>query len=408
MDKKLAKYAELVIKQGVNLQKGEPAVVSAPIEAADFVREIVKQAYENGAPNVTVMWRDDQVGKLRYTYESEEQLTNIPQWQIDSRNHIVDTHAVYINIISEHPDLLKDIEPNKIALTARATNKAMHRFRESTGCNNTRWVIVAYPNVDWAKKMFPELSDKAALEKMWKYLHKTMRLDKSDSLCAWQKHAAKLAKRSKFLNKAKIVSFHYENSIGTDFTIGMPKGYIFTGAVEKGGGGVDFTANMPTEEVFSSPDRMTANGTLVASKPLVRAGGIMENFSITFKDGRVVDYKAEKGYETLKGIIESDEGSHYLGEIALVGYNSPIQNLKTLFYNTLFDENASCHFAVGRAFPSCIKGGENMSKEQQLKAGLNDSIEHVDFMVGTPDLKITATTESGEKIVIFKDGDWAI
>ncbi len=408
MDKKLAKYAELVIKQGVNLQKNEPAVISAPIEAADFVREIVKQAYENGASNVTVMWRDDQVGKLRYTYESEEQLTNIPQWQIDSRNHIVDTHAVYINVISEHPDLLKDIEPNKIALTARATNKAMHRFRESTGCNNTRWVIVAYPNVDWAKKMFPELSDKAALEKMWKYLHKTMRLDKADSLGAWQKHADRLAKRSRFLNKAKIVSFHYENSLGTDFTIGMPKGYIFTGAVEKGGGGVDFTANMPTEEVFSSPDRMTANGTLVASKPLVRAGGIMENFSLTFKGGRVVDYKAEKGYETLKGIIESDEGSHYLGEIALVGYNSPIQNLKTLFYNTLFDENASCHFAVGRAFPSCIKGGENMSREEQVKAGLNDSIEHVDFMVGTPDLKITATTESGEKIVIFKDGDWAI
>ncbi len=408
MDKKLISYAELIIRQGVNLQRGEPVAISAPILAADLVREVVDQAYRAGAPKVTVFWHDAEVNRLNYDYQTEETLTDIPQWVVDSRNYIVDTKAVYINIISEDPDLLRNIPPQKIAASIKANNKAMSRFRESTGCNATRWVIVAYPNENWAKKMFPELTEKAALEKMWKYLHKTMRLDKTDPLGAWQKHAAKLAKRSRFLNRAKIVSFHYKNSLGTDFTIGMPKGYIFTGAVEKGGGGVDFTANMPTEEVFSSPDRLTANGTLVASKPLVRSGGIIENFSLTFKDGRVVDYKAEKGYETLKGIIETDEGSHYLGEIALVGYNSPIQNLNTLFYNTLFDENASCHFAVGRAFPSCIKGGEKMSKEKQLAAGLNDSFEHVDFMVGTPDLSIEATTEKGEKIVIFKDGNWAI
>lgn len=408
MDKKLAKYAELVIRQGVNLQKGEPAVISAPIEAADFVHEIVKEAYKCGAPKVTVMWHDDEVSRLRYANESEEALTDIPQWQIASRDHIVDTHSVYINVISERPDLMKDIDPKKIAAAARATNKAMYRFREATGSNNTRWVIIAYPNAEWAKKMFPTLGEEEALDKLWEYLHKTMRLDKDDSLAAWREHAQKLSKRSKFLNDAKIVSFHYKNSLGTDFTIGMPKGYIFTGAEEMGGGNVYFTANLPTEEVFSSPDRLSANGTLVASKPLVRSGGVMENFSLTFKDGRVVSYKAEKGFETLKGIIETDEGSHYLGEIALVGYNSPIQNLNALFYNTLFDENASCHFAVGRAFPSCIKGGDAMTKEQQLEAGLNDSIEHVDFMVGTSDLSITAMTESGKEIVIFKDGDWAI
>lgn len=408
MDKKLVKYAELVIKQGVNLQPGEPVAIAAPILAADLVREVVKTAYECGAPKVTVFWNDSEVSKMHYEYQSEETLTNVPQWLVESRNYIVDTKAVYINIISEEPDLLKDIPPQKVIAAGRATNKAMLRFRESTGCNETRWLIVAYPNVDWAKKMFPELSEKAALEKQWKYLHKTMRLDKADPLGAWRKHANKLAKRSRFLNRAKIVSLHYKNSIGTDFTVEMPKGYIFTGAVEKGGGGVDFTANMPTEEVFSSPHRLTANGTLVASKPLVRSGAIIENFSLTFKDGRVVDFKAEKGYETLKGIIETDEGSHYLGEIALVGYNSPIQNLNTLFYNTLFDENASCHFAIGRAFPSCIKGGDKLTREKQVEKGLNDSIEHVDFMVGTPDLSIVATTETGEEIVIFKDGDWAI
>ncbi|MCH5163601.1 MAG: aminopeptidase [Clostridiales bacterium] len=408
MDKKLDKYAELIIKQGVNLQRGEPVAITAPILAADLVREVVNQAYRAGAPRVTVFWSDPQTSRLHYDYQTEEELKNIPQWVVDSRNYIVDTKAVYINIISEQPDLLKNIPPQKVVAAGRASSKALERFRESTGSNQTRWLIVAYPNVEWAKKMFPELSDKAALEKQWKYIHKTMRLDKADSLGAWQKHAAKLAKRSRFLNRAKIVSLHYKNSLGTDFTIGMPKGYIFTGAVEKGGGGVEFTANMPTEEVFSSPHRLTANGTLVASKPLVRAGGIMENFSLTFKDGRIVDYKAEKGYDTLKGIIETDEGSHYLGEIALVGYNSPIQNLNTLFYNTLFDENASCHFAIGRAFPGCIKGGDKLTREQQVELGLNDSLEHVDFMVGTPDLSIVATTEKGEEIVIFKDGDWAI
>ncbi len=408
MDKKLTQYAELIIKQGVNLQPGEPVAISAPILAADLVREVADQAYRSGAPKVTVFWHDGEMNRLAYDYQSEETLATIPQWVVDSRNYIVDTKSVYVNIISEQPDLLRNIPPEKITVAGRATSKALERFRESTGSNNTRWCIAAYPNVEWAKKMFPELSDKAALEKMWKYLQKTVRLDKVDPLGAWRKHAAKLAKRSRFLNRAKIVSFHYTSGLGTDFTIGMPKGYIFTGAVEKGGGGVDFTANMPTEEVFSSPDRLTANGTLVASKPLVRSGGIMENFSITFKDGRIVDYKAEKGYDTLKGIIETDEGSHYLGEIALVGYNSPIQNLNTLFYNTLFDENASCHFAIGRAFPGCIKGGDKMTREQQEKAGLNNSLEHVDFMVGTRDLSIVATTEKGEEIVIFKDGDWAI
>lgn len=408
MDKKLAKYAELIVKQGVNLQKGELVAISAPVLAADLVREVVKTAYEYGAPRVILFWNDDEVSKLHYLYQTEETLKDIPKWQIDSRDFIVDNKGVYINIISDDPEIFEDIPPQKISAASRAANKAMIRFRESTGSNETRWCIVAYPNAAWAKKMFPELNEKAGVEKMWKYIHKTMRLDKADSLEAWRKHAAKLSRRSKFLNRAKIVSFHYKNGLGTDFTIGMPKDYIFTGAVEKGGGNVDFTANMPTEEIFSSPDRLSANGTLVASKPLVRAGSIIENFSLTFKDGKIIDFKAEKGYDTLKEIIETDEGSHYLGEIALVGYNSPIQNLNALFYNTLFDENASCHFAIGRGFPSCVKNGNKMSIEEQIKAGINDSLEHVDFMVGTKDLSIVATTQKGEEIEIFKDGDWMI
>jgi len=352
------------------------------------------------------MWGNSKINKLAYEYETMESLTEVPEHVVKGRDYILDRKGVYIALISDIPGLLKDVDPVRVAERGRAMNKALARFRESTGINQTRWCLAAYPNEHWAKKMFPELSPEEALEKQWAYVQKTLRLDEEDFLGAWKKHQENLARRSKYLNDAKIKTFHYKNSIGTDFTIGMPKGYKFTGAVEEAQDGSLFTANLPTEEVFSSPDKFTAEGTLVSALHLVRNGVIIENFSITFEKGRIVDYKAEKGYETLKQIIETDEGSHYLGEIALIGFDSPIQNLKALFYETLFDENASCHFAIGRAFPTCVEGGDKMTKEEQEKVGLNNSLQHVDFMVGTADLDITATTEDGRVIEIFKQGNW--
>ena len=408
MDKKLNEYAKLVIKQGVNLQSGELVAIASPVMAAEFAEAIAEEAYKSGASEVMMLWSDAKIGKMAFEYETMETLTTIPEYVVKQRDYILDKKGVFISILSDIPGLLKDVDPVKVAERGRASGKALARFRESTGINATRWCLVAYPNEYWAKQMFPDLSPAEALEKQWNYLHKTLRLDAEDSLAAWKEHQQNLSRRSKFLNEANIKSFHYKNSIGTDFTVRMPKGYIFTGAVEKSRGGVDFTANMPTEEVFSSPDKNTAEGTLVAALPLVRNGVIIKNFSITFEKGYIVDYKAEEGYETLKQIIETDEGSHRLGEIALIGYDSPIQNLKSLFYETLFDENASCHFAIGRAFPTCLKGGENMTKEELSAAGLNDSLQHVDFMVGTSDLDITATTEDGKEIAIFRNGNWVI
>ncbi len=407
MDKKLRQYAELVIRQGVNLAKGEMLAIASPIIAADLVEELTEVAYKEGARKVVVIWRHDKLSRMNYLYQTEEELTTIPEYTVASRDYLVDNKAAYINILSEDPEIMKGINPELVAKAGRATNKALHRFRESTSNNTTRWCLIAYPHVNWARQIFPDLEPQEAMDKLWDHIHKTIRLDTPDALAAWKEHENNLMRRSEILNSAKIVKFHYKNSIGTDFTVGMPKGYQFTGAVELSSEGVPFTANIPTEEVFSSPDRMTAEGTLVSALPLIHRGQTIDNFSITFKNGRVVDYKAEKGYEVLKGIIETDEGSHYLGEIALVGYNSPIQNLKTLFYNTLFDENASCHFAIGRGFPACYQNGLSMTKEELLKRGINDSLEHVDFMVGTKDLSITATTEDGKEMVIFKDGDWA-
>ncbi|MBP5307633.1 MAG: aminopeptidase [Clostridia bacterium] len=408
MDKKLNQYAELIIKQGVNLQKGELVAIASPVTAAELAEAVAEAAYKNGARKVMVMWNDSKIGKLAFEYEDEESLTEVPAHAVASRDYILDNNGVYISILSEIPGLLKDVDAKKVSARSRAMSLALKRFRDSTNVNATRWCLAAYPNGDWAKKMFPDLGEEEALEKQWNYFHKTLRLDAEDYLGAWKIHQQNLARRSKFLNEAKIKTFRYKNSAGTDFTVGMPKGYIFTGAVEKSRGGIDFTANLPTEEVFSSPDKNTAEGTLVAALPLVRNGVIIENFSITFEKGRIVDFKTEKGYDTLKEIIETDEGSHRLGEIALIGYDSPIQNLKALFYETLFDENASCHFAIGRAFPTCLENGENMTREELSAAGLNDSLQHVDFMVGTKDLSIVATTEDGKEIQIFRDGNWVI
>ena len=403
----LEKYAELLIKTGVNLQKGEMLVISAPVLAADLVRATVKQAYKIGACNVNVLWNDDAISKMGYKYRSKKQLAEVPDWIVAQREYFIDKMIDYLVIISDDPENLKGIKPEKIAIARRATGKALKKFREYTSSNKIRWSIGAYPNKAWAKKMFPELPSNIGLIKLWDYIKKTVRLDEENPVLAWEEHQKMVENRCKVLNDAKITSFTYKNSKGTNLTVGMPKGYIFCGGAEEGSlDGVPFTANLPTEEVFSSPLKTSVNGKLVASMPLCRNGSIIKGFWFEFKDGRIVDYGAKEGYDNLKSIIETDEGSHYLGEIALVGYNSPIRNLDTLFYETLFDENASCHFAIGDCYPGCVTGGNDMTSEQLAEVGLNSSLEHVDFMVGTEDLSITATTEEGKTLVVFENGDW--
>lgn len=410
MDKKtLIKYAELMVKKGVNLQKGEMLVVSAPINAADLVREVVKTAYKSGAKTVEVQWSDEKIARLGYRYRSKKQLAIVPDWVVRQKDYYIEQKIAYLVIISDDPENLKGINPEKVAIARRATGKALEKFRDYTGSSKIRWSIAAYPNKEWAKKMFPELPANIALKKQWEYIAKTVRLDTEDALKAWDEHQANLERRCNVLNTANIKTFRYKNRYGTDFTVDMPEGYIFAGGAEKGAlDGIMFTANMPTEEVFSCPDRRTANGKLVAAMPLCRNGQIISGFWFEFKDGKIVDFGASEGYDNLKSIIETDEGSRYLGEIALVGYNSPIRELNTMFYETLFDENASCHFAIGDCYPTCVAGGGDMTKEQLLEKGLNNSIEHVDFMVGTEDLTITAIKRDGSEMKVFENGDWVI
>lgn len=405
----LSTYADLIIRTGVNLQKGEMLVINAPIDSRGLVEKVVKSAYKAGARNVEVQWLDDKISRLNYKYRSKKELTKIPDWVIKQKDHYIDEKIAYLRILSENPESLKGVNPEKVAAARRASGKALAKFRDYTGSNKLRWCIAAYPQKDWAKKMFPELSPSAAMKKQWEYIAETMRLNCDDPIKAWEKHQQEISRRCEILNGAKIKTFTYKNSLGTNFTVGMPQGYIFCGGAEMGAlDGVWFTANMPTEEVFSCPDRRTANGKLVAAMPLCRNGQIIKNFWFTFENGKITDYGAEEGYENLKSIIETDEGSHYLGEIALVGYNSPIRNLNTLFYETLFDENASCHFAIGDCYPTCLQGGGELTKDELLSSGLNSSIEHVDFMVGTSDLEITASCEDGKQLKIFENGEWVI
>lgn len=408
-NKSLLKYAELAIKVGVNLRKGEMLVVNAPVSAQKFVEIVVKQAYKAGARNVEVQWTDEIVSRLNYKYRSKKELSKVPEWVKVRSDSYIDEKIAYLNVFSEDPECLKGINPEKVAVFRRARGKALEKFRDYTGSNKLRWCIIAYPNKAWAKKMFPLLNANEALKKQWEYIKKTVRLDYDNPIEAWKEHQERITRRCRTLNDAKITAFHYKNSLGTDVTVGMPKGYIFCGGAEKGElDGIYFTANMPTEEVFSCPDRNAVNGKIVAALPLCRNGQIIDKFWFEFNNGRIVNYGAEQGYDNLKTIIETDEGSHYLGEIALVGYNSPIRNLETMFYETLFDENASCHFAIGDCYPTCLQGGGNMNKEELAEHGLNSSLEHVDFMVGTNDLEITATTECGNVLKIFENGEWVI
>ncbi len=405
--KQLDKYSELLIKIGVNLQKGEMLVISAPILAQDLVRSAVKQAYKCGASNVDVLWSDDEILKLGYRYRSKKNLADVPEWITMQREHYIDKKVCYLAISASDPEVFKGINSEKLAISRRANGKALKKFREHTSSNKIRWAIASYPNKAWAKKMFPDMPSNLGVKRLWEYISKTVRLDTEDPILAWQQHQEKIVSRCNVLNNAKIKSFKFVNSLGTNLTVGMPQGYIFCGGAEYGVlDGVPFTANIPTEEVFSCPHKDKVNGRVYSSMPLCVNGNIVDEFWLEFKDGRIVDFGAKVGYDNLRDIINTDEGSHYLGEIALVGYNSPIRNLNTLFYKTLFDENASCHFAIGSCYPTCIEGGGNMTTEELLEKGLNDSLEHVDFMIGTKDLTITAETEDGKTITVFSDGDW--
>lgn len=403
----LKKYAKLAIYQGVNVQKNQTLVISSPIECAEFTRMLVEEAYIKGAKEVVVQWNDELTGKLKYKYSPIEVFETVPEWVKESRLSYAKEGACFLSISASDPELLKDVDPKKVATFRKASSIASREFSSRLMSNENAWSIVSIPTVGWAKKVFPNVSEDEAVEKLWDAIFKIVRVDSQDPVKAWEEHKNTLKKNMDFLNSKRFKSLHYTNSLGTDLIIQLPEKHLWAGGAEFTQDGTEFIANMPTEEIFSMPKKTGVNGKVVSSMPLNYGGNLINNFSLTFKDGKVVDFSAEEGYETLKNLLDTDEGAKYLGEVALVPYNSPISNSNIIFFNTLYDENASCHLAFGKAYSLCIKDGEKMSEEELLKEGANDSLTHVDFMIGTKDLQITGTTYDNEKFDIFVNGNWA-
>ena len=404
----LKKYAELVVKVGVNLQPDQLLVINSPIECAEFARLIAKAAFEAGAHDVVVSWGDEELAHIRYAGGKKEIFTEFPEWKVRFYQDYAEQGAAFVSIAARNPEIFKDIEPEKLTLAAQAAGAALLEYRARLMNNENTWCVVSVPTAGWAQKVFPGLAEEEAQARLWQEIFHTVRIEPDkDPAEAWKKHIATLQKAAEFLNKKNFKVLHYKNSLGTDLTVELPEGHIWAGGAEKAATGVTFAANMPTEEVYSLPLREGVNGVVYASKPLIYNGNRIENFHLTFKEGRVVDFGAEIGEETLKELISMDEGSHYLGEVALVPYDSPISQSGILFYNTLFDENAACHLALGKAYPTCLKGGEKMDSVTLLQHGVNDSLVHEDFMIGTADLSIVGTTQEGEEVEIFRDGNFA-
>ncbi len=400
-------YAKLAVKIGINLQEGQDVVITASTRLNDIVKEIVKVCYENKARSVRVEWTNEEIDKLQWLNEDVEVLSNVLTWQEEKAKYNAENLPCKIYVDDSDPEAYAGVDLGKMAEVRKARFKVLKKYRDMSD-NKDQWLIVAVPSPSWAKKVFPELETEEAIAKLWEAIIKTMRLDAEDPVQAWEDHIADLSDKSNKMNAMTLDYLTYKSANGTDLTVKLQPDHIWLSARETNLRGIDFTANMPTEEVFSMPKRDGVNGVVVSTKPLSLNGQLVENFKITFKDGKAVDVTAEKGLDVLNTMLDMDESSRHLGEVALVPFNSPVNETGLLFSNTLFDENACCHFAFGFAFKNNIKGYENMSEEDFEKVGFNDSVNHVDFMVGSEDLEIKGYDFDGTEYIIFQNGVWAI
>lgn len=403
---KLESYAELIVKVGANVQEGQDVIISAELDQPEFVEMLVEQCYLAGAAEVRVEWTHQPLKLKHVKYQTVERLGEITDWEKEKLLHRAKTLPAMIYIESADPSGLDELDQEKWGRSVQLRWPVIKPIRDSME-NRYQWVIAAVPGKAWAKKVFPELNETEAVERLWQAILYTSRAD-GDGMEAWREHNADLKRRCAYLNSLSLRRLHYKSSNGTDLTVGLiPQAQFLAGAEDTLGTSVTFNPNIPSEEVFTSPMKGQAEGIVYSTRPLSYRGTMIENFSIRFKNGVVAGVKAEKGEEALKTLVNMDEGSKMLGECALVPYDSPIRNSGIMFYNTLFDENAACHLALGDGFTSCIKDFESYTLEQCRDMGINSSMIHEDFMIGSEDLDIVGETENGDRIQIFKNGNWA-
>lgn len=407
LEKYYDEYAELIVKTGVNIRPDQLVVINVGVENTDFARRLAKAAYQAGAHDVTIVWHDEQFSLLRYQSVRPEVLSEFPEWRRMLYLDNAEEGAAFISVVSENPEIFNTVDPKRLMLAQQAAGAALKEYRERVMANKNSWCVVSVPSAAWAECVFPELSEKRAVQALWKKILAAVRV-KGDGKAVerWKGHTEFLSRAAKFMNDSNFAALHYTNSLGTDLTVKLPEGHIWAGGAEYTQSGTEFVANMPTEEVYTVPRLDGVDGVVYASKPLVYNGNLIKNFSVRFKDGEVTDFAAEEGRELLRELLSTDAGSCRLGEVALVPYDSPISQSGILFYNTLFDENASCHLAFGKAYPTCLAGGTELSAEELEKKGVNDSLVHEDFMIGTRDLKIDGIKQNGKRIPVFRKGNF--
>ncbi len=402
----LKNYARLIVKSGINIEKGQDVIIRADLDQPDFVMTVVEECYKAGARKVEVEWDVQRLTKLHQLHRSLETLSTVEKWEEEKFEYRCNKLPCMIYLISEDPDGLDGIDGEKYAKASQARFKVFKPYRDRMD-NRYQWCIAAVPGVAWAKKMFPDLSPKKAVEKLWEAILYTSRADGRDPIKAWEEHNANIRAKCDYLNSLGLDSLEYSASNGTSLNVGLIDGTVFMGGCEDTIQGRGFNANIPSEEVFISPDRSRADGIVYSTRPLSYNGQLIENFYIRFEKGRAVEAHAEKNEELLNQLISMDEGSAYLGECALVPYDSPIRKSELTFYNTLFDENAACHLALGAGFTNTLLGYDKLTLEECHKRGINDSMVHEDFMIGTPDLKIVGNKRDGGSVLIFENGNWA-
>ena len=406
MENKLRKYAKLAIQVGINVAPGQELVLNAPTNAIPFARMVVEEAYAAGAKDVHVFWNDEVTNKTRYLMAPDEAFETFPAWRAEGLETIAKNGGAFLTILTPNPDLMKGIDPSRMQTWNRTAMTALTGYRHYTMNGLCSWSLLTIPSEAWASKVFPNDAPETAMDKLWSQVFSIVRVDQDDPVQAWKDHIAFLKDRLALLNSKGFKSLRYQSKT-CDFTVDLPKNHIWVGGSIPNAKGRDFVPNLPTEEVFTSNMKNGLNGWVKATRPLSYQGNLITDFSLWFENGKIIRYEAASGQEALKSLIETDEGSHFIGEVALVPFDSPISNSNIIFYNTLYDENASCHLAIGNAYGMCLENGDQMNEEELAAAGLNRSLSHSDFMIGSADLSVVGTAESGEEIQLFIDGNWA-
>lgn len=404
----LEKYADIIVKVGVNINEGQVLVVNSPVECAPLTREIVKKAYEAKASYVYVKWSDDIVNHEYYLHANDEAIDEVPDWIVGQFQYILDKGAAVISITSPSPGLMQDVNPKRMQRASKASEKKLFFYHDWMMASKSQWCVAAYPSKRWAKRVFPDLDEDEAYNKLFEAILEASRIrEDNDPVKEWEEHIKRLETINSKLNDFDFKYLYFKNAKGTDLRVELVENHIWGGGGEYAGNGTYFAPNIPTEETFTMPHSHGVDGIVYSSKPLNYQGKLIDDFYLEFNNGKVVSYDAKSEKDALETLLTVDEGSSRLGEVALISYDSPISNSGILFYNTLFDENASCHLALGNAYPTCIKNGTEMSIDELLTKGYNKSMVHVDFMFGTSDMQVIGEKKNGEKIVVFKDGNFA-